>query len=44
MMKRFDHGAFDAGRLAACKGGRQISVCLPARNEEATVGPIVAVI
>src|SRR6266576_4546631 len=43
-MKRFDHRAFDAGRLAARKGGRQISVCLPARNEEATVGPIVTVI
>src|SRR5438874_8144333 len=44
MMKRFDDGAFDAGRLAACKSGRQVSVCLPARNEAATVGPIVTVI
>ena len=43
-MERFDHRAFDAGALAARKDGRQISVCLPARNEEATVGRIVSVI
>lgn len=30
--------------LVAAKAGRTISVCLPARNEEATVGPIVAAI
>src|SRR4051812_32165706 len=43
-MKRFDHRSFDAQALAASKAGRQISVCLPARNEEATVGAIVDVI
>ena len=29
-------------RLTAAKGGTVVSVCLPARNEAATVGPIVA--
>src|SRR5919206_4299808 len=43
-MKRFDHRSFGAGPLADAKAGRQISVCLPARNEEATVGRIVSVI
>ena len=31
----------DAARLAAAKGDRSIAVCIPARNEAATVGPIV---
>ena len=35
---------FDAATLAAGKGGRRVSVCLPARDEEATVGAIVATI
>jgi len=43
-MERFDHRSFDASLLVASKGERRISVCLPARNEEATVGPIVEVI
>lgn len=34
----------DAGELCRLKRGRTISVCLPARNEEETVGPIVAAI
>ena len=34
--------AATAAELARAKGDRTISVCLPARNEEATVGPIVA--
>jgi glucosyl-3-phosphoglycerate synthase len=33
---------FRAEALLGAKGGRRISVCLPARNEEATVGSIVA--
>ena len=33
---------FDAEALAAAKGERRVSVCLPARNEAATVGAIVA--
>jgi len=32
---------FDAGLLAAARAGRSISVCIPARNEAATIGPIV---
>lgn len=32
------------GELAERKGGQRISVCLPARNEEATVGPICELI
>ncbi len=39
--RRFDHGTFDAVALAAAKEGRRISVCIPARNEAATIGPIV---
>jgi len=31
----------DAATLAAIKGERSIAVCIPARNEAATVGPIV---
>ena len=31
----------DAWTLAAAKGDRSIAVCIPARNEAATVGPIV---
>ncbi|MDV6300578.1 glucosyl-3-phosphoglycerate synthase [Dietzia maris] len=32
---------FDAARVAAAKAGRRLSVVLPARDEEATVGAIV---
>lgn len=34
----------DGGALAELKDGRSISVCLPARDEEETVGPIVETI
>jgi glucosyl-3-phosphoglycerate synthase len=37
----FHHGDFDAASLAAARAGRSISVCLPARDEERTVGAIV---
>ncbi len=40
----FDWRDFPPERLVEAKGGRVVSVCLPARNEEATVGPIVAAI
>ena len=43
-IRSFDHGAFDAAGLAAARHGRRISVCLPARDEAATVGTIVALI
>lgn len=35
---------FDAATLAAAKGSRRVTACLPARDEEATVGAIVATI
>lgn len=38
------HARFAAGDLVAAKGGRQVSVCLPARDEAATVGEIVAAV
>jgi glucosyl-3-phosphoglycerate synthase len=38
---RFDHRDFDPGALAEAKGDRRVSVCIPARNEAETVGPIV---
>ena len=38
---RFPSGAFDPYLLAEAKGGRRIAVCIPARNEAPTVGPIV---
>lgn len=37
----FRHDDFTADALAACKAGRRVTVCLPARDEETTVGPIV---
>jgi glucosyl-3-phosphoglycerate synthase len=37
----FQHADFPAGGLVAAKAGRRISVCLPARDEEKTVGEIV---
>jgi len=38
---RYPDGHFEPASLAESKGGRRISVCIPARNEAATVGPIV---
>ena len=38
---RFDHTEFTAEQLAGARGDRLVSVCVPARNEEATVGLIV---
>lgn len=40
-LARFHHRDFDAPTLAGAKGATTVSVCLPARNEEATVGAIV---
>jgi glucosyl-3-phosphoglycerate synthase len=37
----FHHRDFDPSELAALKNGSLVSVCLPARNEAATVGTIV---
>jgi glucosyl-3-phosphoglycerate synthase len=38
---RYPNDLFDPFSLAEWKGDRRISVCIPARNEAATVGPIV---
>jgi glucosyl-3-phosphoglycerate synthase len=43
MIRTFEAAEFDAAALARRKGDQRISLCLPARNEEATVGDIVAV-
>jgi glucosyl-3-phosphoglycerate synthase len=39
--RTFHHSDFPLELLAARKDGRRVSVCMPARNEEATVGSIV---
>jgi glucosyl-3-phosphoglycerate synthase len=39
--RTFDHRAFRAEALVAAKAGRPVTVCIPARDEEGTVGPIV---
>jgi glucosyl-3-phosphoglycerate synthase len=39
--RRYPHAHFSAEVLAEAKGERRVSVCIPARNEAATVGPIV---
>jgi glucosyl-3-phosphoglycerate synthase len=42
ILRTFHHAQFDARALADAKAGQTISVCLPARDEEATVGQIVS--
>jgi glucosyl-3-phosphoglycerate synthase len=42
MVRTYDHHDFDPAKLAEAKGSQRISVCLPARNEQATVGTIVS--
>jgi len=42
ILRTLHHRDFPVELLAAAKRGRRVSVCLPARDEEATVGPIVA--
>ncbi|MBK5223423.1 MAG: glucosyl-3-phosphoglycerate synthase [Acidimicrobiia bacterium] len=44
MIRTFHHRDARASSLVERKGTRRISVCLPARNEAATIGPIVAAI
>ncbi len=41
MIRSFDASDFPAAEVLAAKRGRRVSVCLPARNEEATVGSVV---
>jgi glucosyl-3-phosphoglycerate synthase len=38
---RYSHARFDLAALVESKGDRRISVCIPARNEADTVGPVV---
>jgi glucosyl-3-phosphoglycerate synthase len=42
ILRTFHHAQFDARALVDAKAGRTVSVCLPARNEAATVGHIVS--
>jgi glucosyl-3-phosphoglycerate synthase len=44
MRRCFDHRDFPAARLVAAKRGRRVSVCLPARDEAATIGATVRTI
>lgn len=44
MIRTFHHAEFTAEQLAAAKDGRVVSVCLPARNEQDTVGAIVEIL
>jgi len=41
MIRTFDAAEFDPRELVELKGEQRISLCLPARNEEATVGAVV---
>jgi len=43
-VRTFDRSAFPVDRLLAAKGPRTVSVCVPARNEAATVGAVVAAV
>ncbi len=40
-VRTFDHRYAGTTELVAAKAGRRVSVCLPARDEATTVGPIV---
>jgi len=40
-LRCFDHRDFEVPALVAARAGRRVAVCLPARNEAATVGTIV---
>ncbi|HEX7442605.1 MAG TPA: glucosyl-3-phosphoglycerate synthase [Acidimicrobiales bacterium] len=44
MLRTFRAGEFDPARLVREKAGQKISVCLPARDEEDTVGEIVEIL
>ncbi|HUC36654.1 MAG TPA: glucosyl-3-phosphoglycerate synthase [Acidimicrobiales bacterium] len=41
-MRTYDHRDFGTEQLVAARRGRKISVCIPARDEERTVGSVVA--
>lgn len=44
MIRTFHHAEFTAEHLLSAKDGRVVSVCLPARNEQDTVGAIVEIL
>lgn len=44
MLRTFTAGEFPPERLLAAKRGRQVAVCLPARDEAATIGETVATV
>jgi glucosyl-3-phosphoglycerate synthase len=44
MIRSFHQADFSAERILEAKHARRISVCIPARDEEATVGQVVAAI
>ena len=44
MLRSFHFQDFPPARVIGAKRGRRVSVCLPARNEAATIGPTVATI
>jgi len=41
-LRSFHHGDFEVTTLVAARAGRRVAVCIPARNEARTVGPIVS--
>src|SRR5437763_16654953 len=43
-VRTFNHREFPADRLVEAKGDRRVSVCLPARDEAPTIGPIVSAV
>jgi glucosyl-3-phosphoglycerate synthase len=43
-VRTFHHREFPVDRLVEAKGDRRISLCLPARNEAPTIGPIVTAV
>jgi glucosyl-3-phosphoglycerate synthase len=44
MLRSFHSNEFPAAELVEAKRGRRVSVCLPARDEARTIGPIVEVV
>ncbi|MGC8628310.1 MAG: glycosyltransferase, partial [Acidimicrobiales bacterium] len=44
MVKHYDWRCFDITRLVGAKAGRRVSVCIPARDEQATVAEVVRVV
>jgi ornithine carbamoyltransferase len=44
VLRKYHHTQLNAQSLKSAKHDTTVSVCLPARNEEATVGRIVGII